>query len=193
MFFALHFLLILLVCLQDTFSVLSSTPTIFPSSFRPSWSRAADLVSVPLGQTLSETNFVRKAILGYLNASGTEGGYSYFAPNVPNNYKIAFELRYPDGHTEVELPQVSSRATGLRLFTLLDAIAEEEYEPLRAMMVKMLAYAVWQEHSDATNVRAVFGYVDLPTPAEFRRGQKSSSHFLFAYDFDFTAAQDRSR
>ena len=44
---------------------------------------------------------------------------------------------------------VSGRATGLRLATLLDVIAETEYEPLRAMMVKMLAYSVWQEHSEA--------------------------------------------
>ena len=35
---------------------------------------------------------------------------------------------------------VSGKATGLRLATLLDVMAETEYEPLRSMMVKMLAY-----------------------------------------------------
>lgn len=132
---------------------------------------------------------MRRVISAYLDTTGIEAGYSYFAPNVPDSYKIVFELQYPDGHTEFELPQVSGRATGLRVATLLDVIAEMEYEPLRSMMVKMLAYAVWQEHSEAVKARAVFGYVDLPTPSEFRQGKKQSYHPLFAYELDFTSAQ----
>jgi hypothetical protein len=146
-----------------------------------------------LGQTLSETSPVRQTISAYLNTTGIEAGYSYFAPNVPSSYKIVFELHYPDGHTEFELPQVSGRATGLRLATLLDVIAETEYEPLQAMMVKMLAYAVWQDHSEAVKARAVFGYVELPTTAEFKQGKRESYHPLFAYDVDFTSAQIQRR
>jgi hypothetical protein len=41
--------------------------------------------------------------------------------------------------------------------------------------------------------RAAFGYVDLPTPAEFRQGKKESYHLLFAYDVDFTSAQIQKR
>jgi hypothetical protein len=181
------------VCFRDIFSTFSGSPTIFPASLDRFWSQAAEVVEAPLGQTLSDSNPVRQALSGYLNATGVEAGYSYFAPNVPDSYKIVFELQYPDGHTEFELPQVSGKATGLRLSTLLDAIADTEYEPLRAMMVKMLAYAVWQEHSEAVKVRAVFGYVDLPTPAEFRQGKKESYHSLFAYDVDFTSAQIQRR
>ena len=142
---------------------------------------------------MSETNPARQILSAYLKTTGIEAGYSYFAPNVPASYKIVFELRYPDGHTEFELPEVSGRSTGLRLATLLDVIAETEYEPLRAMLVKMLAYAVWQEHSEAIKARAVFGYVDLPTPAEFKQGKKESYHALFAYDIDFTSTQIRRR
>jgi hypothetical protein len=134
---------------------------------------------------------VRRVISAYLDTTGIDAGYSYFAPNVPASYKIVFELHYPDGHTDFELPQVSGRATGLRLATLLDVIAETEYEPLRAMMVKMLAYSVWQEHSEAVKAQAVFGYVDLPTPSEFRQGKKQSYHPLFAYDVDFNSAQSQ--
>ena len=132
---------------------------------------------------------MRRVISAYLDTTGIEAGYTYFAPNVPDSYKIVFELQYPDGHTEFELPQVSGRATGLRLATLLDVIAELEYEPLRSMMVKMLAYAVWQEHSEAVKARAVLGYVDLPTPSEFRQGKNQSYHPLFAYELDFTSSQ----
>lgn len=151
------------------------------------------MVAAPIGRTLSEANPVRRLISAYLNTTGIEAGYSYFAPNVPSNYKIVFELQYPDGHTELELPQVSGTAAGLRLATLLDVIAETEYEPLRTMMVKMLAYAVWQEHSEAVKARAVFGYVELPTPAEFRQGKRESYSSLFAYDVDFSSAQIEKR
>jgi hypothetical protein len=192
-FFALHLLLVLLVCFGDIFSTFSESPTVLPTSLNRFWGQAAEVVEVPLGQTLSDTNPIRQVISAYLNTAGIDAGYSYFAPNVPDSYKIVFELHYPDGHTEFELPQVSGNAAGLRLSTLLDVIADTEYEPLRAMMVKMLAYAVWQEHSEAVKVRAVFGYVEVPTPAEFRQGKKESYHSLFAYDVDFTAAQIHER
>ena len=188
-FFALQFLLVLLVCFRDIFSTFADSPTILPTSLHRFWSQAAAVVAAPLGLTLPETSPVRRVISAYLDTTGIESGYSYFAPNVPDSYKIVFELQYPDGHTEFELPQVSARAAGLRLATLLDVMAETEYEPLRSMMVKMLAYAVWQEHSEAVKARAVFGYVDLPTPAEFRQGRKQSYHPLFAYDLDFTSAR----
>jgi hypothetical protein len=142
---------------------------------------------------LPETSPARQIISAYLNATGIEAGYSYFAPNIPDSYKIVFELHYPDGRTEFELPAVSGRATGLRLSTLLDVMGETDYEPLRSMMVKMLAYSVWQEHSEARQVRAVFGHVDLPTPSEFRQGRKQSYHPLFAYDLDFNSTQTQGQ
>ena len=183
----------LLVCFHDIFSTFAESSTIFPTSLHRFWIQAAGVVAAPLGQTLSETSKARQVISAYLNTTGIDAGYSYFAPNVPASYKIVFELHYPDGHTEFELPQVGGRATGLRLATLLDVIAETEYEPLRAMMVKMLAYSVWQEHSEAVKARAVFGYVDLPTPAEFQQGKTESYHALFAYDIDFASAQIQKR
>jgi hypothetical protein len=192
-FFALQFLLVLLVCLRDIFSTFAESSTVFPTSLHRFWSDAAAVVGAPLGQTLSETNPVRQVVSGYLSTTGIEAGYSYFAPNVPASYKIVFEMHYPDGHTEFELPQVGGRPTGLRLATLLDVMAETEYEPLRAMMVKMLAFAVWQDHSGAVKARAVFGYVDLPTPAEFKQGKRESYHTLFAYDIDFSSAQIQRR
>jgi hypothetical protein len=150
-------------------------------------------VDIPLGHDLSPSNPLRQFLWAYLNTAGIDAGYSYFAPNVPDNYKIVFELHYPDGHTEFELPEVSGRATGLRLSTLLDVVAETEYEPLRAMMVKMMAYAVWQEHPEVVKVRAVVGDVDLPTLAEFQKGQRESYRFLFGYDFSFAPVKATDR
>jgi hypothetical protein len=192
-FFVLHFSFILLVCLRDTFSVLAESATFFPRSLDRCWRAAEAISSVPLGETLSADNPIRQGIAGYLRAAGIEAGYGYFAPNVPDSYKIVFELRYADGRIDYELPRVGGAATGLRLSSLFDRIAEETYEPLRATFVKMLAYSIWQDHQDAISIRAVVGYVELPAPDEFERGQKESYHALFAYDFDFSKTKSLGR
>ena len=188
-FFIVQFVCILLVSLNDVFSIFSTSATFFPDTLDPVWDRGAEITLVPLGQTLPETNRIRQAVSAYLNLAGIESGYSYFAPNIPDNYKLVFELHYPDGRTEIELPRVNSRSAGLRFATLLDKMTETEYDPLRTMMVKMLAFSVWQDHPSANKIRAVLGSVDLPSPAEFRVGRKESYRVLFAYDFDFSAAR----
>jgi len=173
--------------------VLAESVTFFPRSLDGYWRGGEAITSIPLGETLSADSPIRQAIAAYLRAAGVEAGYGYFAPNVPNNYKIVFELRYTDGRVDYELPHIGTAATGLRLSTLLDRIAEETYEPLRATFVKMLAYSIWQEHQDAMTIRAVVGYIELPAPGEFERGQKESYHVLFAYDFDFSKAKSLRR
>lgn len=190
-FFVLHFSLILLVCLRDTFSVLGESVTFFPRSLDRYWRAGEAITSIPLGETLSVDNPIRQGIAAYLQGAGIESGYGYFAPNVPNSYKIVFELRYSNGRVDYELPRVGGTETGSRLSSLLDRIAEESYEPLRAMFVRMLAYSIWQDHQDAMSIRAVVGYVKLPAPGEFERGQKESYHTLFAYDFDFSKARSQ--
>jgi hypothetical protein len=192
-FFAVYLFLIVLVCLRDTFFVLAESTTFFPRSIDRYWRAGQTIASIPLGETLSLANPIRQGIAAFLQSGGIQAGYGYFAPNVPNNYKIVFEVHYADGRIEYELPRVGTAATGLRLTSLLDRIVEESYEPLRAMFVKMLAYSIWQDHQDARSIRAVVGYVELPTPDEFERGQKESYHGLFAYDFDFSKAKSRRR
>jgi hypothetical protein len=192
-FFVIHLSFILLVCLRDTFSVLGESATFFPRSLDSYWRAGQAITSIPLGETLSVDNPIREGIAAYLRGAGIQAGYGYFAPNVPDNYKIVFELRYADGRVDYEVPHVGGAATGLRLSSLLDRIAEESYEPLRATFLKMLAYSIWQDHQDAISIRAVVGYVELPTPDEFERGQKESYHALFAYDFDFSKAKSLGR
>ena len=136
------------------------------------------------------SNPVRQILGGYLHTAGIEAGYGFFAPNVPSNYKLVFEIHYRDGRIEYDLPSVSGAATGLRLANLLDNIGNTRYDPLREMMLKMLAYSVWREHSNATMIRAVFGFVNLPTATEFEHGKKESYEFLYAYDFHFPSHTD---
>lgn len=180
-----HFLVILAVCCRDTFSVLARGRTVFPVSFRDFWQQAETITSAALGEDLAASNPARQALAVYMNSAGIEAGYGFFAPNIPNNYKLVFEIHYPDGRVEYELPQVSGAATGLRMATLLDYIGQTRYAPLRELLLKMLAYSTWQAHPNAMMIRAVLGFVTLPSAADFQRGQKESYEFLYAYDFRF--------
>jgi hypothetical protein len=181
--FILHFLLIIAVSFRETFWLVGRGLTIFPAPFDSYSQKAETIASAVLGQQLSPSSPIRQTLTTYLHIAGIETGYGYFGPNVPGSYKLVFELHYPDGRVEYELPRVGSAAAGLRVAGLLDKMGGPRYDPLRETMVKMLAYSVWQKHPAATTISAVFGIIKLPTIAEFERGQKESYEFLYSYDF----------
>jgi hypothetical protein len=183
---ALQLFLIITVSSRDTFWVLSKSRTIFPDSCKKFWQQAEQIASMALGQRLSRSNPVRQILTGYLHLSGIEVGYGFFAPNIPNSYKLIFELHFPDGRVEYKLPRVSNAASVLRVAGLLDQIGRTRSEPFRQTMVKMLADSVRREHADATMIRAIFGSVVLPSVPEFQHGKRESYEFLYAYDFSVT-------
>lgn len=190
-FFAAHFFFVGVVSCRELFWFLSQGRTIFPPSFNSYWAKAEDLGSGVLLQNLGAPTTLRKSVTTYVHLAGIESGYGFFAPNVPGTCKLVFELHYPDGRTESRVPGVSSNASGLRVATLLDKIGRPQYDSLREVIIKMLASAVWREHSDATMIRAVFGVVMLPTAEEFQHGARESSEFLYSYDFDFQSAKPK--
>jgi hypothetical protein len=179
----LHFLLIITVSCRDIVWLVAHKLTILPSSFSAAAEKLEPIVAGTLGDKLSASNPLRRALLTYLHIAGIDRGYGYFAPNVPSGYKLVFELHYPDGRVQYELPGVNSAAAGLRIASLLDEIGQTRYDPLREYMVKTLAASVWREHPGVKTVRAVFGSLNLPSPAEFERGKRESYDFLYAYDF----------
>jgi hypothetical protein len=156
------------------------------------WQLAETSVGTALGARLETRNPLRLVLTTYVHAAGIEKGYGFFAPGVPNSYKLVFELHYSDGRIEYKLPRVQDEASGLRLISVLDHIGRTEFDPLREAMLKTLAYSLWQEHSDATKIRAVFGYVMEPTAEEAALGKKESYRFLYTCDFAFEAEPDYS-
>jgi hypothetical protein len=181
--FSLHFLLIVSFSLRDTLWLVAHGPTIFPCSFRSYSQKAEGVASALLCQRLAASNPVRQLLATYLHIAGIETGYGYFAPNVPGSYKLVFELHYPDGQIEYELPRVNSTAAGLRVAGLLDKIGRTPYDALRELLVKMLAQSIWRQHPEVKTIRAVFGSTRLPSLSEFERGKRESYDFLYAYDF----------
>ena len=184
----MQFLLILSFSCRDTLRVVAEGPTILPVSTKNFSRKAEAAVSAALGQKLPASNPVRETLNTYVQLAGIETGYGYFAPNVPGGYRLVFELHYPDGGVEYELPSVSSAAAGLRIAGLLDSIGRTPYDALREILVKTLAQAIWREHPDLESVRAILESIRLPTAREFKEGKRESYEFLYAYDFSLENA-----
>jgi len=136
-----------------------------------------------LGKDLAASNPWRLGIVTYLDAAGSQSGYGFFAPNIPGYHKLVLELYYQDGRVEYDLPHVSGGAAALRLDSLLDRLAEPGYEPLREVVVKMLAFSIWREHPDVKKIRAIFGSVNMPSISDFEHGKRDSFQPLFSYEF----------
>ena len=179
----LHLVIITIVCLRDTFYVLGQGYTLAPHGSESAWHRAENIAAAALGEDLDIANPLRQGVALYTHAAGTHSGYSFFAPNVPNSYKVVFEFRDPDGNVEYDLPEIATEATGLRLGNLLDFIGHTHYAGLREAMLRRLAYASWRQHPNATSVRTVFGVISMPSAADYKNGERESYDVLYAYDF----------
>jgi hypothetical protein len=181
--FLLHFLIVIAVSCRDTLWLVAHRLTVLPRTFDRYADKAETLASTVSAQNLRSPNPIRRALLTYLHIAGIDRGYGYFAPNVPTSYKLVFELHYPDGRVEYELPEVNSTSAELRLAGLLDEIGRTRYNALREYLVKMLARSTWREHPDVKAIRAILGSRNLPSIDEFEHGTRESYEFLYAYDF----------
>ena len=181
--FGIHFFLITAVCLAGVFWLIAQGSTILPSAW-DEYARKAELVaSWCLGKEAGASNPIRRCIATYLHAAGIQAGYSFFAPNVPSHHRLTLELFYENGRVEYESPHVRSKATALRLDSLLDRLAEQRYEPVREVVLKMLALSVWREHPDVKKVRATFEAVHLPSITDFEHGKAETLEPMFSFDF----------
>lgn len=183
-FFTIHFTFVGAASFRALFWELGSGAVLAPQ-LNHYWRAAEDTMAVALGERLKVANAYREAVALYLHATGTETGYGYFAPGVPDNYKLVFEIHYFDGRVEYALPTVGSEATGLRLVNLLDCVQHAVRPEIRALEIQMLAQRCWEEHPGASRIRAVFGALRLPSVEEFKRGQGERYVVLFASEFTF--------
>ena len=134
---------------------------------------------------------MRRSIATYLHAAGIQSGYTFFAPNIPGYHKLIFELSYEDGRTEYESPHFSGKAATLRLDSLLARLGDNRYEPLREVVVKMLALSIWRERPDVKKIRATFGLVSPPSISDFEQGKGELFQPIFSYDFSLRDEQKR--
>jgi len=175
--------LVTAVCLAGVFWLIAQGSTILPSACNEYAQKAELGATWCLGKEAGVSNPVRRGIATYLHAAGIQAGYSFFAPNVPSQHRLTLELLYEDGRVEYESPHVRGKTAALRLESLLDRLADERYEPVREVLVKMLAFSVWREHPDVKKVRATFGAVNPPGMNEFEQGNTETFQPMFSFDF----------
>jgi len=181
--FVVHFFFITAVCFAGIFSLVAEGATMLPSPLRKRAREAELIAALVLGKQAAASNPVRQGVATYLHAAGIQAGYGFFAPNVPDYHKLTLELYREDGRVEYESPHVRGKAAALRLDSLLDRLADERYEPLREVVVKMLALSIWQERPDVKKIRATFGAVNPPGITDFELGKGESFQPMFSYDF----------
>lgn len=181
--FVLHFFLITAVCFAGIFSLIADGTTILPSGLDKCARKAELIAAFVLGKEAAATSPVRQGIATYLHAAGIEAGYTFFAPNIPGYHRLTFELYYLDGRVEYESPHVSGKAAALRLDSLLDRLADQRYEPIREVVVKMLALSIWRDRPGVKKIRATFGAVSPPDLSDFEHGKDESFQPMFRYDF----------
>jgi hypothetical protein len=190
--FGVHFFLIAVVCFRGIFALVAEDATILPSALDKYAREVEVILASVLGKDLAASNPWRLGITTYLDAAGSQSGYGFFAPNIPGYHQLILELHYQDGRVEHDLPHVSGGAAALRLDSLLDRLAEPGYEPLREVVVKMLAFSIWREHPDVKKIRAVFGSVNMPSISDFEHGKRESFQPLFSYDFSLRNEENQS-
>lgn len=187
-----HFFLIIAVCFSGIFPLVAEHRTILPSALDTCARKGELVAALVLGNEMAASNPARRAIATYLHAAGSQSGYGFFAPNIQGYHKLSLELYYQDGRVEYGWPYVSGGAAALRLDSLLDRLAEPGYEPLREVVVKMLAFSIWREHPDVKKIRAIFGSVNMPDISDVEHGKRESFQPLFSYDFSLRKEENQS-
>jgi hypothetical protein len=188
----LHLGIISVLGIRDCVGFIARGYTWLPSSFQVPAEKTENALWIVLGDKLGPAHPATQTLAVYTRAAGIESGYAFFAPNVPDNYRLVFELHYPDGRLEYDLPHVASDSAGIRLTVLLDHLGDTRSDELREVIIRMISSTIWRAHPDATIIRAVFGLARLPSADQFRRGEKESDQFLYAYDFTFVPAPGES-
>ena len=181
----IHLALLVAVSSRELLWFIAHGPTIFPSSSRQFLEHSSEALSNAVQSKSRIAVAVRQGAKTYLHLAGTEVGYGFFAPNVPDSYRLVFVLHYPDGRDEYVLPTVRSHAAGLRLAGVLDKIGRNPVEKVRKVMIGLFAYSIWREHPTAISIRTIFASVTLPNVTEYEGGARKSHQVIAAYDFDF--------
>jgi hypothetical protein len=189
--FFVHFFLIIISALGEMAWFVANGYTALPAATENYGKRVQWLTDAVAGRTLQPSNPIRQTLIAYLHCVGADGGYAFFAPSVPNSYKVVFEIHYPNGDIDYELPHIIRSAAAVRLATLLHYIGRANHDSLREVMLKMLTYPIAREHPTATTIRTIFGYIAEPTAAEASKGKRESYNVLYAYDFNLSPAREQ--
>lgn len=179
----LHLLLIASVSCREILWLVSRGLSGVPGVIQSSATRGEQIAAAVTAQQLPRDNAVRRLVHGYLQLSGIEAGYGFFAPNVPDSYQLAFELQLPDGRLQFLKVEEANGELALRYATLLEYIGRASSGPLRQLLVSVIANALWHDRPELVKVRAFVSQLRVPPPADYDSQREPAFDLLDTYEF----------
>ena len=180
--FAFHFTCLIAVSLYQTARLIVVSKTLVPSCTVRALKKLSSVSETSFGSRFIRSGPVRQTMVTYLACAGADGGYGYFAPNVPATYELSFELRYSDGRSEVKVARSSNSALGLRIASLLEQVGGISSPKLREHVLKKFATVFLQQHSEVEKMRISLWQVAPPTMEEYTQGKRPEPTALCTYD-----------
>jgi hypothetical protein len=180
---AFHGLLILCVSSRDAGWLIAHRLTLLPAWLAAPADKVQTIAMSILAQQPGSSTVVRKALNTYLHAAGIERGYGYFAPNVPDAYKLVFELHHADGEVTYQAAGTETGESSLRFASLMDYLGRTASDADRRFLAQLLTQSLWGEHNDVVKIRCILGSITIAPPAEFRKSNAATYEFCCAYEF----------
>jgi hypothetical protein len=118
----------------------------------------------------------------YLHLAGAQAAYDFYAPDVPDCYRLKFDIHYADGSVDHQMLRAQSKAGALRIATFSANVAMDDYLPLRKVLLKMAASSIWRRHSQVEYICATLERGSLPAVND-RKLPTISFAPLESYDF----------
>jgi hypothetical protein len=177
-FLVFHFTIAISIALLDMSSgmVASGRDAAF-------WQRIEAVTNTILGKGRTEGDWLRELIATYSDCTGIDAGYSYFAPDVPANAKVIFEITDAAGKITYDLPVVDKPPAGIRIATLLESLRTVRYQPFRKAILKILSESAAREHPEAVTIRALLGVAVQPGVTDYLKGKRTFYRRLDVYEY----------
>jgi hypothetical protein len=175
-----HFAAVLWVSSAQIFTVVGQGHTLL--SFALTNDAQTSSTSSP-SQNHELLQSVRRFTRTYLHLAGIEAGYGLFAPNVPDGYRLKFEVRDGSGIIQNGVISPQRGETDLRLASGLDVLGRTVPSEIREILVKLVAESLFAAQPEAKEITLAIEEVATPTVAEFQAGKERSYTPVYSYDY----------
>ncbi|WP_437632433.1 hypothetical protein [Sorangium sp. So ce854] len=136
---------------------------------------AAHIVVVCLGALhvrVGDEGWARRALTYYGLLSGSDSGYSFFAPGVGTTLAATFQVNGASGESAADALETGvSREADIRVRNIIGMFSLEEDPMVRRSLVASWAGKVLARHPDADSVVVQLDTFELPSMAEYRAGK----------------------
>lgn len=120
---------------------------------------------------------IARPLLWYAQMSGADSKYSFYAPEVGDNYRARFTLQDSQGcawsasFEEADSPEARLRLSGIAAAGFANGAAAESPER-RKRLVRSWAATMFSRHPSSVSLTVVVEEYEIPTMAQYREGRR---------------------